>query len=351
MSLRPSQQIGDIDRRLALLTQKRPFRAVFHPLTPLELNYFPDALAADLAAVRTDRWEVDFNSGLETADLILVTAHGPNNTETFWRLREANPNALLGLWLWDNHLAYVANLANTLAADFFFPSHHYISRYLSNPSAVRGGTVPACCVQWDTALVRAAMAKPSTHRQPRVYAGYVDYEGTPRADFLQQIRADVPEIDVQIMPRSNRSRYFTKTYAARLDEWLDYPVSLVLPLDRDLSTRFFDGLAAGHVLVVADNIADLDQVIPPADPVNLPVLKCRAGDTADLRRAAKEALTVFAREGEEGIQRRQAYALSKHMLAHRVQKMVRTVAAAATGQLHIRFCNGPECSPGLELRP
>ncbi|HLP09693.1 MAG TPA: glycosyltransferase [Opitutaceae bacterium] len=351
MAILPAQQIGDIERRLTMLERKRPFRTVFCPLMPIGFEYLPDATAADLAALNTDRWQVDFRSGLETADLILVTAHGPNNTETLWRLREANPDAVLGLWLWDNHMAYVANLANTLAADFYFPTHHYISRYLSNPNSARAGTVPACCAQWDSALVRASLAKPTAVRLPRVYAGYVDYEGTPRAAFLQRIRSEVPEVDVRILPRSDRSRYFSKPHAARLDEWLEYPASLVLPVDHDLSTRLFDGLAAGHVLVVADDIADLDQVVTPAEQAALPLLKFRAGDSADLQRAAQEALAHFARDGEEGVRRRQNYALAKHMLAHRVQKMVRTVAAAATGQLRIRFCNGSDKIPGLELRP
>ncbi len=351
MALPPNQQIGDINRRLKLLAQKRPFRAVFQPLPPLELNYFPDALAADLAAMGTDRWQISFRTGIETADLILLTAHGPNNTEAFWRLREANPDALLGLWLWDNHLAYVANLANTLAADFYFPSHHYISRYLANPNSARGGFLPACCAQWDAALIQAAMAKHPATRQPRVLAGYVDYDGAPRTSFLSQIQAAIPDIDVQILPRSDRSRYFGKPHATRLAEWLEYPASLVLPLDRDLSTRLFDGLAAGHVLIAADNIDDLDQVVPPTDQANLPLLKFRAGNIADLQRAAKEALAIATRDGNAGIRRRQEYVLSNHMLAHRVQKMVRTVAATAAGHLHIRFCSGPEHGPGLELRP
>ena len=351
MALLPSQQIGDINRRLALLAQKRPFRAVFHPLQPLDLDYFPAALAADLAALRTERWEVGFRTGLETADLIIVTAHGRNNTEAFWRLREANPDALLALWMWDNHLSYVGNLGNTLAADFYFPTHHYISGYLLNPCAVRGGAVPLCCAQWDSALVREAMAKPPPVRQPRIYAGYVDYEGTPRGDFLRQMQQEVPEIDVRLLPRSDRSRYFAKSYAARLEEWLEYPASLVLPVDRDLSTRLFDGLVAGHVLVVADNIDDLDAVVPPAEQAALPLFKFRAGDVGDLRRAAQAALAAHAREGEEGIRRRQTYALGKHLLAHRVQKMVRTVAATAAGQLKIRFRSDPENGTGLALRP
>lgn len=351
MALRPSQQIDDINRRLALLAQKRPFRAVFQPLQPLDLQYFPDGLSDDLAALSTERWEIGYRSGLETADLILVTSHGRNHTAELWRLREANPDALLGLWLWDNHNSYVANLENTLAADFYFPSHRYISGYLLNPCSVNGSPVPLCCAQWDSALARSVMGRAAASRQPRVYAGYVDYEGTPRGAFMRQMQQQVPEIDVRLLPRHDRSRYFAKTHAARLDEWLEYAASLVLPLERDLSTRLFDGLVAGHVLVVADNIDDLDAVVPPVDQAMLPLVKFRAGDLADLRRAAQDALAAYARDGEEGIRRRQTYALAKHMLAHRVQKMVRTVGAVADGRLHVGFRADEDYGSGLDLRP
>lgn len=74
----------------------------------------------------------------------------------------------------------------------------------------------------------------------------------------------------------------------------------------------------------------------------------RAGDPTDLCGAAQNALVACTRDGEECIRRRQACTPSKHMLAHRLQKMVRAVGTVVDGRL--RIGNGAEegrCS-GLE---
>ncbi len=67
-------------------------------------------------------------------------------------------------------------------------------------------------------------------------------------------------------------------------------------------------------------------------------------------RAAREAIAAHARDGLEGVRRRQGYALAKHLLAPRIQKMVRTVAAVAAGQLRINLRTDPDHGVGLDLR-
>jgi hypothetical protein len=50
------------------------------------------------------------------------------------------------------------------------------------------------------------------------------------------------------------------------------------------------------------------------------------------------------------VRRRQGYALARHLLAPRIQKMVRTVAAVAAGQLRINLRTDRDHGVGLDLR-
>ena len=351
MILLPSQRVHEIQQRLSMLAAADVLHATFIPSAETdEMRYFPEELADDLARLDTARLQVHYRSHAATADVILTTAHGANNAEWLWQLREANPRALLAVWLWDNHLAHGQNLATVLPADLYFPSHAYLTSYLVNPCSASAGIIPAACAQWSAAHLRAALARAPGQRQPAVYASFVDYDMTPRRRFLEEAQARIPALAVRFLPRKDRSPYFAQSPARRMEEWLNYTASLVIPVHRDLSTRFFDGLAAGHVVVISDAVTDLDQVVSPAEQAALPVIKFHHDDVDSLREAVELALAAAARDGEAGVQRRQTFVGTKHLLAHRVKKMLLISQLAIEGRLSPAWHREPLEPSGLLLR-
>lgn len=332
----PDQRCTELNEQLRCLNH-RPLRVTFLPSDEsAEWQYLPDDLAADCAAVSNDHLHLSYGGSLDQADLIICTAHGRNNSERLLQLRAAHPQALLAVWLWDNHLAFNRNLATVSAADLYFPSHFYCASQIPCALAAMGGHVPSCCAQWPAGLLRTALAQAGSPRSNKVYAGYVDYPVCSRRPLLHAMRDHAPEIDTILMPPGDRSRYFGQSPADRLAEWLRYPASVVLPIDRDLSTRFFDSLAAGQIPIVADSIADLDTVVPPSIQARLPVLKFRTNDIDDLRRVAQDALRLFAAGGAEAVRQRQQYVGANHLLVHRLLRMSRVATLASEGKLQAR---------------
>jgi hypothetical protein len=90
----------------------------------------------------------------------------------------------------------------------------------------------------------------------------------------------------------------------------------------DLSTRFFDALAAGQVPIVASNILDLDRIVPPDLQARLPIIRLQDYTVPALREAHERATAAFDREGNEGAERRHRFILENHMLAHRTRVLL-----------------------------
>ena len=230
---------------------------------------------------------------------------------------------MIAVWLWDNHLARLNNLKTALAADLIFPSHWYPAAYLANPASVLARHVPLCSAQWTTQQAREIFEdRADAARRDKLLVNYVDYEFSWRSTLLKKMSTDVPEAEVILMPPDDRSRYFGKSAADRLREWLSYKASMVLPLQQDLSTRVFDALLAGQVIVAPTTIPDFDTVIPPAIQQRLGILRLPDLEIPTIRKFALQAIDVFNRSGMAGARERHAYAIANHMLVNRVQTML-----------------------------
>lgn len=312
----------------------------------MHLKYFPDDIITEIAgSVNTGSTEL-VESPVD-CDVFIFTSHGADLSTSLWNLRERAVDAVFAGWFWDNHVHRTENLATALASDIIFPSHKYAEAYLHNPVSVLGPHNPACCVQWSAheadKYFRESAALP---RSNQLLVNYVNYPFSWRHGFLKELENHMNEADVYLMRPNDRSRYFNKTRSARIREWCSYKVALVLPLENDLSTRVFDGLVAGQVLLIPERVVDLDSVIDPDMQIKLGIVRFDASDIPTVRDAYRKALTLFDKLGVEGMQRRHDFAMKNHMLSNRIKSMVDTIIAVASGEIEIRFRGSPF---GLDL--
>lgn len=331
--------------RLHALAAKDTLRWTWEPApATVLLNYFAgdtDEGLLNLPGFQYVRATEDLDwSGI---DVLILTAHGGDMAERVMNYRVRNPDMLIVLWLWDNHLAQVNNLKSVLAADLYFPSHWSEAAYLQNMVAPLGMHVPACSAQWTSQEARALLAQQAGRpRSDALLLNYVEYAFSWRTEVLARLRAELPAVSALLMPSHDRARYFAKGSDARMAEWAGYKCTLILPVTQDLSTRLFDALLAGLVPIVPRSIADFDQVVSPAEQERLGVVRVDNVETATVARAVAQAVAVFDEQGEAGVAARSEFVLQGHMLHHRMTAMLRAVRAAGAPQRAVRLTAGEE---------
>ena len=135
------------------------------------------------------------------------------------------------------------------------------------------------------------------------------------------------------MQPHDRSRYFSLSPAARFAEWAQHKAALILPIDKDLSTRLFDALLCGQVpVLVRGSVADLDQVITPADQQAMGFVQIDSADVQSIRAGAVRAARLWDEQGLAGARRRHAYVLGAHMMASRIETILKCLWALGTGE-------------------
>jgi hypothetical protein len=321
---------------------------------PADVNnrYFPTSLAADFEAFSGPGRRLCLATEAGDADiLVFKDAADPGQAKRYWELRRAGRDASIVAWLWDNHTAPMVNMRNVLACDVFFLSHWFVRDIYVNPYSILGGHVPLCCAQWSIADgARNESLLETGERSDRLYAGYVQYHWAARSELLRTLKEDMPEADVLLMEADDRSRYFSQDPDDRLHEWTRYKTSLVLPINDDLSTRVFDGLFAGQVILLPTNVKDFDSVVPLEVQAQLPVVRFDRYDIDAVREAHLRAVRLFDESGIEGVRRRHRFVVENHMLVHRLKAMEAALDDLVAGRLLCRFlasANGP-CGWSLE---
>lgn len=319
-----------------------------------QLKYFPGRLEDDLDTASGNAFRFVRLESIDPADadLIILTMHGNDRFQYLWDLRARMKNdALLCLWLWDNHIAHVNNLKSILAADLVFPSHWYAREYLFNPLSLVATHVPACSAQWTYGEARANMADQIEQpRQHRALVNYVDYpDAWIRSQTLRSFRDGLHNAEVLLMPPGDRSRYFSKGSRERFNEWASYKATVVVPMTSDLSTRVFDALLAGMILVVPRTIPDFDSVIPIEDQAHLGIVRIPDLSLSNVQIAVDEALCRFDALGIPGVEARHGYALGRHLLMNRVVSIAASIWAIGEGRMEPFFESG-DINAGIKLR-
>lgn len=322
-----------LNEKLSQLKDKSSIRYTFVPSeraqSAFQNGYFPETmlLDAELSAFAPHPFEyVPFDPAAKV-DIVLTSVHGgENEPEKLWELRQQlGDEALVVSWLWDNHVSYIANIKTTLASDIAFASHDYVAGYLHTPATPIGPHIPLCCAQWT--VKQAAAFFDESFSRPRHHKLLVNYlvqaPASPlRTRVLEAYRDGLEEADVFVMTKAERTRYFELSRRERFLDWASYKATVIVPMNRDLSTRVFDALLAGQIIIVPDIIDDFDTVIPPNDHERLGIVRTPSLELEDVREAARKALALFDTFGEAGVRARHLYVRERHMLVNRIEQML-----------------------------
>ena len=325
------------------LASKEVVRWTWAP-TPatIALNYFAHGL--DDVLENRPEWhyvpcddQIDWSS----IDILILTGHGSDMSTRIMEYKLRNPRMLVAVWLWDNHLAHINNLRTVMASDIYFPSHHYDSAYLQNFASPSGMHVPLCCAQWTESEARGLLSElKGLERSDRLLLNYVDYKFSWRSELLAKLRAELPQAQALLMPATDRGRYFQKSSKERLAEWLSHKCTLILPVQQDLSTRIYDALLAGQVIIVPTMVADFDAVFPADVQAALGVVRVDDLELHTISKAVDKAVATFDAMGEAGVQVRSDYVLNGGMMGHRLLSMLNAIRTAGQGTVTIRMTEG-----------
>ena len=348
----PFQRAKQLTQQIRKLRSKK-IRFTFAPSIETDsINYFPENLASDLSGILPEQFEyVPPKKGITELDVVIITSHGLNLGKGIWSLRERLPTeTIVAIWLWDNHLKPLNNYVNALGGDLIFPSHNYASDYLQNPASLLSIHVPACSVQWTRQEAADIFMKNiGRPRKDRLLVNYVDYSFSWRSKLLRELQEHVADADAFLMDPADRSRYFSKNRRERMEEWLSYKLTLILPLEGDLSTRVFDALLAGLVLLVPMNIHDFDDVIPQHLQEELCIIRLADLKIETIRDAIVQGIQLFDSKGESGVRARHQFVLENHMLQDRVGTILSSIRDIANGNHGVIFTNENQIQPSLQL--
>ena len=344
---------NQLREQLSARRQKQFLRFTFLPSKDVKsIDYFPRSLTSELKLLSQNCFEyVPWADGRDGCDIAIFTAHGSDNCAELLQIRSLNENMLIAVWFWDNHIAQFYNLKTALMADLAFVSHNYNGAYLANPMSALARHVPACSAQWtrDEAS-KLFNSAGNGRRSDKLLVNYVAYDFSWRTPLLTKLKNEFPEAEVLLMPNNDRSRYFKKTAEERFQEWLGYKASLLLPVDYDLSTRIFDALLAGQVVLAAPMIPDLDLVIPPDTQKRLGILRLPDLELATIRKFTEQAITMFDEGGYQASRARHEFILGNHMLFHRIETILEFIRAAVKGHIAPIFAANEQMQPGIYFR-
>ncbi|MBV8754735.1 MAG: tetratricopeptide repeat protein [Hyphomicrobiales bacterium] len=297
------------------------------------LRYFETFPARDLAVNgHLHRWSFGIEHIGERPDVILICCHGADLSSVIDKARRRHPPAFIVAWLWDNHVGRDTNMKTAAAADGFFISHAFAAPAYGSLKPRCLGHLPACCAQFSRLDIETVFAQTST-RSDALLATYVDYPAhETRSAFLRRLSAEIPCSNVRLMPQGDRHAYFDMTKRDQLREWCGHKTSVVVPLNADLSTRFFDALACGQIPIVSSAVLDLDRVISPEWRAKLPVIRFRENDFASLREAHGRAVAAFDAAGQDGACARHRFALEHHLLEARIATAIAMLQQGSMNQ-------------------
>jgi hypothetical protein len=242
-------------------------------------------------------------------------------------------------------VGYEGNYRSALACDFNFISHNAgVPGYLYNPVSPLVGHIPACTTQFG--LNEIITERKLSLQQERIAKGlfnYVTYEQAPRTTVIAQLSHDLPDVaDFKLMPSGERTRYWQMSRSKRFMEWAAYKCSVIVPLNKDLSTRVFDALATGQIPVVPEEVQDLDMLLPRATQLAMGIVRIPDLSSAHVRAGIAQAIQNFDAAGPEGVVARSDYVLQQGHLVHRVQSILDACAHIASGHITLSFGRGQQ---------
>jgi tetratricopeptide (TPR) repeat protein len=257
------------------------------------------------------------------ADLILLLIHLHKEGEPLRKLREGGCDAAVLGWFWDNHHHVFDNYSVGKDLDVCIAGHGFAASYLRSPRHMAAPAVPLCVTQWsDDEATEFFRLHRNSPRSDALYGGFIRYRFAVKRNRLIESLTEEGFEGVYFLDEDRLAPYFGKTPSQRFAEWASRKTSLCLPLNGDLSMRFFDALLAGQVPIVPRDIGDFDSVIPPEWQERLPVIRFDDYTSAAVREAHAAALSAFDRLDAAGVRERHAFVMQHHMFTSRIRSIL-----------------------------
>lgn len=269
-------------------------------------------------------WNVDGRFRLSedpfSADVVLAVHTGEDCVG--WRsvLEARGFDGVAALWLQDNHLAHDITRTVVAEADLHLSCHAGHTGHLLNEHSIAGPILPACLRGSPSENLAWMDRHADLPRFSKVVAPFFLYGWAHRTAFLEELRRECREFVCFYTDAGRReAEFYTLDADERRLRWRAFKASILVPLNRDLSIRLFEGLFWGHVLLVPEELPAFDAVITPTQAEALGILRYPLGGSfGDLDLLARRAIRRFDEEGAEGVRRRRDFVLAGHTLAQRV---------------------------------
>ena len=268
-----------------------------------------------------------------SADIVLLLCHiNRDEPKYLTALRNSGFTGIVVGWFWDNHHAKERNREVADLVDVAIAAHDPYARYLAK-HAVLFPSVMLCATQWSADEARGFWAADSgeSDRSPELYGGFGRYGGSERTAYLERLIATGKYPALHFVNGDGRHAYFdyfSLSSEAKFRHWMGYAVSLCLPYRNDLGLRFFDAWLTGQIPVVTPDIKELAAAW--AEPHRDRDFVCAASyEEADIDAAHARALELFETGGAPAREARHRLALERHLLQHRVERIVEMLRQAA----------------------
>jgi tetratricopeptide (TPR) repeat protein len=310
------QQFLQLIQKRILVISRRAER-IFSSQTNTELkqsfakeNYHVE-FCSDVTAIDVSRF-----------DAVLLLVHLHDEITIIKRLKEQGFSGLIIGWFWDNHHHYYENIEVINWVDICIPAHGFSTDLLQSEASILDEVaVPVCTTQWTREQAQK-LFKQYGHleRSNSLYGGFTRYNfAAQRNRLIEQVQKAIPDNRVALFDQEHEDIYFGLSPEERFAQWCGYKVSLCLPLDKDLSQRFFDALLCGQIPMVPANILDLDSVIPAYTKAKLPIILIQDNELESIKNTYKKAIKIFDSEGINGVKERHQFVLDNHLLIHRIK--------------------------------
>ncbi|WP_019503651.1 non-ribosomal peptide synthetase [Pleurocapsa sp. PCC 7319] len=263
-------------------------------------------------------------------DVVIVLVHLKKEVELIKKLREQGFSGTIIAWFWQNNRGFFPNIEVADEVDISIPGHKFIGEVLRNYSSIVTPAISVCSAEWTVFQARKFFSSCGyQNRSDQLLVGFWNYEVVEKqqhmlipyqvVQLVEQLKESFLNCQICFEDKAQQNADLGLSSQHRFSHWTKYKVSLLLTLERELPFRLFDTLLWGQIPIISSDIFDLDQVISPQEQAQLPIIRLERYDLDCVRDAYQQALTLFERDGAEGIKRRHKFVRNNHMLIHRLK--------------------------------
>lgn len=225
------------------------------------------------------------------------------------------PDTLFLGWDWDNHFNVHIGSVFAAASDIYYPSHRANDFELAQ-FCNHKYPMSSSAYQWGRAfLVDNLDLILRTDRRHESFGRFSNYSlFGHRNDVVSTLAQNVPNIELgSLMP------YHDLTLREKLEEWTRYKAHWIVPTLNDVSTRVFEVLLTGGVLILPRRL-QADPILATLDPRDRVFFD--EDDVINPQAVLARALALFDRDGLDGVLRRHRFVLDGHNLDSRVRAIL-----------------------------